>query len=271
MASPDLGDVAWPVALVGPNDSLACRGRSTKMPLLAHLDELRRRLLICLVAVVPGSLMTFVEMDRVLRFLLMPLPAEATFLGTRDGAGLLAVTHVGEAFSIVLKLAIAGGVAAAAPVWIYQLYWFTAPALKPRESRYALPFSLLGFGLFISGLAVGFVTLKYPLAWLLGFGDDHFAKLITADSYFTFVAFFVLAFGVAFELPLVMVLLVVVGLLRPETIKEQRAKILVALWIAACVITPGADPYSPLIVGVALTALFAVGTGIVKLIDPRIR
>src|SRR5262249_52937927 len=135
--------------------------------------------------------------------------------------------------------------------------------------RYALPFTLLGVGLFVAGIAVGFVTLRYPLEWLLGFGDRYFAKLITADSYFGFVASFVLAFGLAFELPLVMTLLALVGILPPDRLEQHRAKILVTLWIASCVVTPGADPYSPLIVGAALTALFLLGAGVIRLTLPK--
>jgi sec-independent protein translocase protein TatC len=124
----------------------------------------------------------------------------------------------------------------------------------------------MGIGLFIAGLGVGFVTLRYPINWLLSFDDGHFVQLITADNYFTFVAYFLLAFGIAFELPLVLTFLAVVGVVSSERLKAQRAHILVGLWIASCFVTPGADPYSPLIVGVAFTVLYFVSEALIRLI-----
>ena len=99
--------------------------------------------------------------------------------------------------------------------------------------------------LFLAGLFVGFVTLRYPIDWLLGFGHPYFVEIITADNYFTFVAYFLLAFGLTFELPLVLTGLVVMGIVSPDALRTRRASILVGLWTVSCFITPGADPYSP--------------------------
>ena len=129
-----------------------------------------------------------------------------------------------------------------------------------------MPFALLGAALFVTGLGVGFVTLRYPIAWLLGFSERSFVEIITADNYFTFVAYFLLAFGLTFELPLVLTGLVVMGIVSPDTLRTHRASILVGLWTASCFITPGADPYSPLILGVAFTVLFFVSTGLIRFV-----
>jgi sec-independent protein translocase protein TatC len=127
--------------------------------------------------------------------------------------------------------------------------------------------ALVGVLLFLAGLAVGFVTLRYPINWLLGFGDHDFVEIITADNYFTFVPYFLLAFGITFELPLVLTFLAVVGVVSLETLRAHRAHILVGLWLASCFITPGADPYSPLILGVAFTVLYFVSEGLIRLVD----
>jgi sec-independent protein translocase protein TatC len=240
---------------------------SAEMSVVEHLEELRWRLFVCAVTVVIGAIVAFVFYEPVLQLLLSPLPSKANVLAPHNGKPQLAVTGIGEGFSVVLKLAIAVGIALATPVWLYQLWGFISPGLTRRERHYALPFTLVGVALFLTGLGVGFLTLRYPLNWLLSFGDQYFIEIITADNYFTFVAYFLLAFGLAFELPLVLTFLAVIGVLSAQTLKKNRATTLVGLWITSCFITPGADPYSPLILGIAFTVLYFISEGLIHLIN----
>src|SRR4029077_5762195 len=233
-----------------------------------HLDELRRRLVFCAAAVATGTGGAFAFHDAILALLLRPLPAQAGALEALGGGHRIAGTGGGEAFAVVLKLSLAGGIALATPVWLYQLWAFVTPALRGPERRYALPFTVLGVLLFVTGLGGGCVTLRYPLNWLLTFSDRSFVEIITADNYFTFVAYFLLAFGLTFELPLVVTGLVVMGIVSPDALRTHRSSILMALWTASCFITPGADPYSPLILGVAFTVLFFVSTGLIRCVGP---
>jgi sec-independent protein translocase protein TatC len=234
-----------------------------RLSLVEHLEELRSRLFFCLAAVGIGTTVAFLFYEPILQFLLSPLPSQANALATHDGKPQIAVTGIGEGFSVVLKLSLAVGLALATPVWLYQLWGFLAPALTRREKRYALPFTLVGVALFLAGLAVGFLTLRYPLDWLLSFGEQYFVELITADNYFTFVAYFLLAFGLTFELPLVLTFLAVMGVISSQQLRKNRAAILVGLWVASCFITPGADPYSPLIIGIAFTILYFLSEGLI--------
>ncbi len=236
------------------------------MTVVEHLEEVRHRLLYCVVAVMVGTAVAFVFHDAIIALLLRPLPAQASALEGVGGGHRLAVTGVGEAFAVVLKISLAAGIALATPVWLYHVWAFVTPAMRGAESRYALPFAVLGVVLFVAGLGVGFVTLRYPLEWLLAFSDRSFVEIITADNYFTFVAYFLLAFGLTFELPLVVTGLVVVGVVSPDALRTHRASILMGLWTASCFITPGADPYSPVILGVAFTVLFFVSSGLVRFI-----
>src|SRR5262249_36860648 len=219
-------------------------------------------------AVMVSTVVAFVFHDAILALLLRPLPAQASALEGVGGGHRLAVTGVGEAFAVVLKISIATGIALATPVWLYHLWAFRTPALRGPERRYALPFTVLGVVLFVAGLGVGFVTLRYPLNWLLTFSDRSFVEIITADNYFTFVAYFLLAFGITFELPLVVTGLVVMGIVAPDALRTHRASILMGLGTASCFIPPGADPYSPLILGVAFTVLFFVSAGLVRFVRP---
>jgi sec-independent protein translocase protein TatC len=238
------------------------------MSVVEHLEELRYRLLVCVAAVTIGTIGAFVVHDQILALLLRPLPMQAGALGILGGEHRLAVTGVGEAFAVVLRISLAAGLALGTPVWVYHLWAFVAPALGGKGRRYALLFTVLGVALFVTGLAVGFVTLRYPIAWLRSFSARSFVEIITADNYFTFVAYFLLAFGLTFELPLVLTGLVVMGVVSPDALRTHRVSILIGLWTASCFVTPGADPYSPLILGVAFTALFFVSMGLIRFINP---
>ncbi|HEY7781047.1 MAG TPA: twin-arginine translocase subunit TatC, partial [Ktedonobacterales bacterium] len=180
------------------------------MTLVEHLEELRKRLFIVVIAIAIGSIAAFVFWNQVLGFLLTPLPYAVKGIKeitSVNGSPHLVVHGVGEAFTVALKLAIAVGVVLSCPVALYELWAFIAPGLTRRERRYTAPFTVLGVVLFVAGLSVGFVVLRYPVDWLLTFGADRFVTLLDADSYLTFVAYFLLAFGVVFELPLILTFL----------------------------------------------------------------
>lgn len=238
-----------------PDDEGGGEPEGAAMTLVEHLDELRRRLFYCAIAVVLGAVLAFIFWNQILGFLLTPLPNISNGLIPK-GDHRLVIHGVGEAFTVALKLSIAVGLAVASPVTLYQVWAFIAPGLTRRERRYAAPFTALGAGLFLAGLAVGFVVLRYPVQWLLSFGQTRFVPLIDAESYFSFVAYFLLAFGVVFELPLVLTFLSLIGVVNSRLLRQKRAYALFGLWIAACFITPGADPYSPVIIGVAMTLLY---------------
>jgi len=236
-----------------------------EMSLVEHLAELRQRLFICIGAIAVGAIVAFIFWQPILDFLLLPLPAAANVL-SHGGKPQLVVNTVGGGFSTVLKLSLAVGAAFAAPLWLYQLWAFISPALTRREKRYALPFTLVGVVLFLAGLAVGFVVLRFPINFLIDFGNHHFQELITADSYLTFIAFFMLAFGVVFELPLVLTFLAVLGVVNSQMLAKNRAYALLGLWVLSCFITPGADPYSPVILGIAFTILYLISELLIRAI-----
>ncbi|HEY7984227.1 MAG TPA: twin-arginine translocase subunit TatC [Ktedonobacterales bacterium] len=236
------------------------------MTLVEHLEELRRRLFYCALAVAVGSIVAFIFWDQILGFLLTPLPKAAVALSSGHGSTKLVVHGIGEQFSVALKLAFAVGVAVASPVTLYQVWGFVAPGLTRKERKYAGPFTALGVALFLTGIAVGFVVLRYPVEFLLSFGANRFTALIDADNYFSFVAFFLLAFGIVFELPLVLTFLGLINVVSSAKLRQKRLYYWFGLWVASCFITPGADPYSPVIIGVALTLLFELSIVLLRII-----
>ena len=235
------------------------------MSLVEHLEELRRRLLYSLIAIAVGTVVAFVFWDPIFGFLLSPLPILSTSANIMQHGKLVISDPVGS-FMVALKVSVAVGIALAIPVVLYQLWGFLAPAMTRKERKYAAPFTLLGVGLFAAGLIVGFVVLRYPMDWLISFGSDRFIPLITADAYFTFVTYFLLAFGAVFELPLVLTFLGLVGVINSTMLRAKRMYILFGLWVLSCFITPGADPISPVIIGAAFTVLFELSIVLLRII-----
>ncbi len=235
------------------------------MTLVEHLEELRRRLIIAMIAIAVCTTVAFIFWDPIFGFLLTPLPAISSNPELIQHGKLVISDPVGS-FMVALKVSIAVGVSLATPIVLYQLWGFLSPGLTRRERKYAKPFTVLGVALFAIGLAVGFITLRYPLDWLLSFGSDRFIPLINADAYFTFVTYFLLAFGIVFELPLVITFLGLVGVINSRMLRQKRLYILFALWFISCFITPGADPVSPIIIGVAFTALFELSVLLLRAI-----
>ncbi|HEY6541363.1 MAG TPA: twin-arginine translocase subunit TatC, partial [Ktedonobacteraceae bacterium] len=130
------------------------------MSLVEHLEELRQRIFKSLIAVVLGSIVAFIFRVQIMNFLTLPLPQTADVLGKDHH---LVVTGLAEGFTVFLKLSIAVGILVAVPVILYQIWAFVSPGLYPKEKKTALPFVFLGIILFIAGIALGFIVLRYPV------------------------------------------------------------------------------------------------------------
>jgi len=224
----------------------------TNMSLVDHLEELRWRILKSLIAIAVGSVIAFIFREQIVSFLAAPLPQGAEMLTK----GKIVVTGITEGFTVFLLVSIAAGVILALPVLLYQTWAFVAPGLYAHEKRAAVPFIFIGLVLFVVGVTLGYIVLRYPVEWLVTFASNTFVELITADSYFTFVAFFILAFGLVFELPLVLTFMAQVGLITSDTLRKKRASSHIGMWVASTFLTPGADIYSPIILGTAMSFLY---------------
>ncbi len=233
----------------------------SSMSLVEHLEELRWRIFKSLIAIVVFGIVAFIFRTQIMTFLTYPLPTTADTLTK----GKLIVTGLAEGFTVFLKLAFAAGFLGALPVILYQVWAFVSPGLYEREKKNAVPFIFIGVVLFIAGIALGFIVLRFPVQWLVNFASNSFAELVTADSYFTFVAFFLLAFGIVFEIPLVLTFLAQIGLITSRTLTRRRPTVHIGMWIAATFLTPGADIYSPIILGIAMSFLFELTIVFIKI------
>ena len=234
------------------------------MTLIEHLEELRKRIFKALIAIVIGSVIAFIFRYQIFQVLLYPLPAQADQLSVPGQAHHIVTTGLAEGLTVYLMVSVAAGFILALPVILYQTWAFIAPGLYEREKKYAVPFIFIGIALFAIGITIGFIVLRFPVQWLVAFASDSFTELVTASSYFTFVAFFLLAFGVVFELPIVLTFLAQIGVITSQTLTKKRPAAHVGMWVAATFLTPGADIYSPIILGVSMSCLYELTVIFIK-------
>src|SRR5579859_497549 len=217
----------------------------SSMPLVEHLEELRWRIFKCLGAIVVGAIVAFIFRDQIMTFLQAPLPDQANALQTKAGHKLV-VTGLTEGLTVELLLSAVTGCVLALPVILYQAWAFIAPGLYKHEKKAAVPFIFIGIVLFVIGISLGYVVLRFPVEWLISFQSGSFTQLVTADSYFKFVAIFMVVFGLIFELPLVLTFLARVGIVTAAGLAKKRPVAHIGMWTAATFLTPGADIYSPI-------------------------
>jgi sec-independent protein translocase protein TatC len=232
------------------------------MPLTGHLGELRKRIIYAAIAVVVFVIAAFVESDWVLRALRRPL--------ANAGVNQLTTLGVAEPFMQTLKVSFYAGLIVALPFVLYQFWAFIMPALYEKERRSVLPYVAATTVLFIGGVAFGyFVVLPVGLKFLIGYGGDNFNQLLQAERYFSFVATFLLGFGVVFELPLVMLLLAWAGVVDHLKLRKVRKYAILVEAIVAMVITPSQDPLSMCLMLIPLMILYEVGIWLAKLMVKR--
>jgi sec-independent protein translocase protein TatC len=260
MASNRLGEQDLLASLYEPDEDE--ENDPSAMTWIEHLEELRWRIFKSLIAIAVGSIIAFLFRKQIVYFLTLPLPKSADVLTQ----GKPVVIGIMEGFTVFLMISIAAGFILALPVVLYQAWAFIAPGLLEKEKKYAVPFIVVGVVLFAAGVSLGYIVLQYPVQWLVTFAADSFTELISAGSYFTFVAYFMLAFGVVFEIPLVLTFMAQVDLISSQTLTKKRAGAHLGMWIASTFLTPGADIYSPLFLGVAMSFLYELTIIFIKII-----
>jgi len=236
------------------------------MPFLDHLEELRWRILYSLLAVVVGTLVGWVIVEHIDVIGLLIEPIKPLIPG-----GKLRVTSPTEPFFITLKFAFVVGVVLASPVVGYQAWAFLTPALYERERRLIVPALSAGALLFLAGASAAYLwVLPRALAVLLSFQHNVFDPLITADKYFGFAAQLIIAFGVVTELPLVVVILAILGLVTPQFLARNRRYAIAFSAVAAALLAPP-DAVSMLLMMVPLWLLYEVSIWCAWVVEKRRR
>ncbi|MEM7414404.1 MAG: twin-arginine translocase subunit TatC [Gemmatimonadota bacterium] len=220
-----------------------------EMPFLDHLEEMRWRIIWSLLAVGVGTVLGIVVTIRfdLITVLTAPLMSVVSDVAAGNPALLglmsdekLVFMSLTEPFFFVLKVGMLFGVVLASPVVMYQLWAFLAPALEERERRAIVPTFVLGSVLFGAGVAMAyFVALPTTVRFLLLFGSEWFTPALTAGYYMSMVLGLILAFGLAFEVPVVMLVLTAIGLVSSAFLRQKRRHAVVVMAIVASVVTPG--------------------------------
>jgi sec-independent protein translocase protein TatC len=243
------------------------KSRDGRMSLGAHFIELRRRLFWAAVAVVLASIAGWFLSDYVLDALRAPVIQIAN---AEHRNASLNFANVTGAFDLKLQITITVGVIIASPVWLYQIWAFIVPALVRKEKIYALGFLLTAIPLFIAGCLAGYFVLPHIVQVMTSFIAQQDSSIIDAKTYYDFVLKLVLAVGVAFVLPVFLVLLNFVGVLSAKAIIKSWRIAIVLICVFTALVTPAADVISMLLLAVPMVVLFAVACLIVWLHDRRV-
>jgi sec-independent protein translocase protein TatC len=221
-----------------------------KLPLTAHLQELRKRLILSFIAVGAGFVFCYAFAESIFNILAAPL------IKMMPNGGSLVFISVAEAFFTYMKVAFVAGLILTSPFVLYQIWAFVAPGLYQKEKKYVVPFVLGGSVFFALGVLFGyFIALPVGFKFLLGYATDFIKPMPSMKEYLSFSIKFLLAFGLVFEFPVVLVLLARIGVVDAKTLARQRKYAILLIFIFAAVMTPP-DLISQVLMALPLMGLY---------------
>lgn len=234
---------------------------SKSQSILEHLEELRKRILLSLGSIIVFSFLGYFLSDPVLRLLLSPIK------GTIDS---LYFFTPYEAFVVKLKISLVTGVVISVPLIITEIWLFIAPGLYKNERRIVLIGIFSSILLFATGaLFCFFAIIPFALKFLLSFSSPSLKPVLSVGQYVSFISLFVISFGVAFNLPVFVAGAVRLGVLRAETLRKQWRLIVVLIFVAAAVLTPGPDILSQILLAIPLLFLYIICLWVAALLEKK--
>jgi sec-independent protein translocase protein TatC len=243
-----------------------------RMPLMDHLRELRNRVVKMALALAAGMTAGFVFFGQAWHVIERPLCAAAIrgHSGCRTlGVNQLVLNGPLDAFYLRVKVALIVGVIVSSPIWLYQVWAFVAPGLHAREKRWSYLFLGTAVPLFGIGITLCYLSLGRSMRYLLGLTPGGVQNLIQVDQYLSFTAAMMLAFGLAFEVPLLLVMLNLAGILTHERFRKWRRVLIFTVFLIAGLANPSPDPLTMLILGGACALLVEAAELIVWAHDRR--
>ncbi|WP_327282627.1 MULTISPECIES: twin-arginine translocase subunit TatC [unclassified Streptomyces] len=246
-----------------------------RMPLVEHLRELRNRLLKSVLAILVITIVAAFYYKNLIDFMLKPM---LDSVGCTDGVvsqrngrpcADMTVNGLIAPFSIALKVSLTAGVVLSAPVWLYQLWAFVAPGLHNHEKRYAMGFVAVGAPLFAAGGVLAYKLLPQTATILLEFTPENARNLLPVDDYLDLVTRMVVVFGLAFELPLLLILLNFTGVLTAKRLASWWRAMVLGITIFAAFATPTGDPLTMMSLAAPIVALYFIALGICLVNDRR--
>lgn len=241
------------------------------MALADHLRELRARLLRIVTILLVGIVVAWFFYDFLFALLLEPYEDAREQLEAKGVNSTGVITGVATSLLLRLKISALAAVVVTSPFWLHQLWAFIVPGLHPNERRWTRVFAAVAGPLFIAGVAVAYYVLPKGMEVLIGFTPGSLQSLVDFGDYFRFLTRMLLVFGVAFEIPLFVVMLSLAGVVSGQSLGAYRPWIVVGTFVFAAVATPSTDPFSMLMLALPMTLLFLISEGVARLIDRRRR
>src|SRR5436853_6957814 len=239
-----------------PADSDQEHDRLPKMSFLEHLEELRKRLLVSVIAVFAGFLLCWKFAENIFAKLQEPL---TQYLPLGDK---LAYTKLPDLFMLYMKVAFFTGLFVASPIVLIQLWLFIAPGLYPKERRYAIPFTVFATAFFILG---GYFVYRVLLPGTCKFFVEQgrlFKQMIVANEFFSFASTIILASGLVFETPILIFFLARLGIVTPAFLVQKFRIAILLSFIISAVVTPTPDMVTCTALALPMIGLYALGIGI---------
>lgn len=230
-----------------------------EMPLTAHLEELRRRIIISVIAIGAGFIVSYNFTEKVLSFIRRPIKA-----------GNLVFLHPTEALWTHMKLALVMGIVLAFPVVAHQVWKFIEPGLLRKEKTFALPFIVFSSLLFAVGGAFALlVVLPFAVGFLVSYRTENLTPMISVGNYVDFYLKFFLAFGLIFEMPLAITLLAKMGLVTHQFLARNRKYAILVNFIIAAILTPTPDIFNQALMAAPLIVLYEVSIHLAKFFEKK--
>lgn len=238
------------------------------MSLADHFRELRARVMRCTLYLVVGTVLAFFFYNQLFDLLLTPYNQARQMLGTKVQTEAV-VIGVGTPLMLQLKICGVAAIVGTSPLWLAEIWGFIVPGLHPNEKRWSRVFAFTAGPLFIAGVALGYYVLPKGIAALIGFTKSPVVQLTEFGDFFTFITRMLLVFGVAFEIPLFVVMLNMAGVVSGRTLGRYRPWIIVSVFVFAAVATPSTDPFSMLMLAIPMTVLVLASEIVSRLLDRR--
>lgn len=227
---------------------------ASSMSIVDHLDELRMRLVVAIVAIIIGTLGAYYYVEDILQILVAP-------------AGKLYYTKPTEAFFTYMKISLVAGCIISSPIWFYQLWAFIIPALSKGEKKVTFMVVPTAVILFVVGVLFSYyLVLPMAIQFFIGFGTDELQPLFSIGQYIDFVIAFILPFGITFELPLILIALGVIGILSSERLRQYRKMFILLAFIIGAAISPTPDMLSQTMIAGPMILLYEISYGVLRYI-----
>jgi sec-independent protein translocase protein TatC len=247
------------------------------MTLSEHLGELRYRVIISVIAFLVAATIAVFAYEPILHFLLRPLcnvdavnhhrtSTTNSLLVINGGTCNLFVTSPLDGLSLRVKIAVFGGLVLASPIILFQIWRFVTPGLKASERRYAVPFVLSAFVLFLMGAATAYITLPHALGWLKSVGGSNLVAIYDPIPYLGLIIVMMTLFGLTFEFPVILVSLELARVVTPSRLLKSWRWAVIIIVVVAAVFTPSSDPFSMFALALPLIFFYFISIGIGKLL-----